>query len=221
MPLARFGVAFAQLHPLRFLQQVPRKATRAARHPILAEGQGFRRTLNPNPSEKDMTTFYAQPYDISATGFYLDTADQYQEKISSIKNVYGQPVEEFEIQFIDGETIDAQLAEALGINQATICRIIELIDEWSDDQKIRAIIAIGECGYSFDPVRFDPDDIDLDLYETGSLRDLAMQFVDDGLFGEIPERISIYPDFDMIARDLSCDYSMTRIDGTNYAYRCP
>jgi hypothetical protein len=54
-----------------------------------------------------MTTFYAQPYDISATGFYFDIEDQYQAKIRTIKNDYGQTVEEFEIQFIDGETIDA------------------------------------------------------------------------------------------------------------------
>jgi antirestriction protein len=167
-----------------------------------------------------MTTFYAQPYDISATGFYFDTTEQFDAKIGTIRNDHGQPVEEFEIQFIDGETIDAQLAEAVGINQATICRIIELIDEWSNDQKIRAIIAIGECGYSFDPVHFDPDAIDLDLYEIDSLRDLGAQFVDEGLFGDIPENIRIYLDFDMIARDLGCDYSMISIDGTNYAYRC-
>jgi len=35
-----------------FVQPVPRKATRAARHPILAEGQGFRRNLNPDPKEE-------------------------------------------------------------------------------------------------------------------------------------------------------------------------
>jgi antirestriction protein len=167
-----------------------------------------------------MTTFYAQPYDISATGFTFDTAEQFDAKISTIRNVYSQPVEEFEIQFIDGESIDAQLAEAIGINQANICRIIELIDEWSDDQKIRAIIAVGECGYSFDPVRFDPDHIDLDLYEIDSLRDLAAQFVDEGLFGDIPERISMYLDYEIIARDLGCDYAMISIDGSNYAYRC-
>lgn len=167
-----------------------------------------------------MTTFYAQPYDISATGFYFDTADQYQAKNRTIRNDYGQPVEEFEIQFIDGETIDAQLAEALGINQANICRVIELIDEWSDDQKIRAIVAVGECGYSFDADSFDPHGLDIVLYEIDCLRDLASQFVDEGLFGDIPDNIRVYLDYEMIARDLSCDYSMISIDGANYAYRC-
>jgi antirestriction protein len=167
-----------------------------------------------------MTTFYAHPYDISATGFYFDTTDQYKAKTRTIRNAYGQPVEEFGIQFIDGETIDAQLTEALAINQANICRVIELIDALSDDQKIRAIVATGECGYSFDPEGFDPDVIDVDLYEIDSLRDLAAQFVDEGLFGNIPDNVRIYLDYEMIARDLSCDYSMISIDGTNYAYRC-
>lgn len=64
-----------------------------------------------------MTTLYAQPYDISATGFYFDTADQYAEKVVKVKNDYGQPVEEFEIQFIDGEMIK-------GLSQITSSNIL-------------------------------------------------------------------------------------------------
>jgi len=45
-----------------------------------------------------MTTFYAQPYDISAIGFYFESFDDYQEKIKKAINAYGQAVEEFEIQ---------------------------------------------------------------------------------------------------------------------------
>ena len=46
-----------------------------------------------------------------------------------------------------------------------------------------------------------------------------MQFVDEGLFGDIPERIQCYLDFDAIARDLGIDYSETVIDGESYVYR--
>ncbi len=38
-------------------------------------------------------------------------------------------------------------------------------------------------------------------------------------FGDIPERIQCYLDFDAIARDLGMDYSETRIAGTDYIYR--
>ena len=62
-----------------------------------------------------MTTLFAQPYDISARGFYFDTASEYSAKAAKLKNDYGQPVEEFEIQFIDGDGLDAKLFEALGV----------------------------------------------------------------------------------------------------------
>ena len=56
-----------------------------------------------------MTTLHAQPYDISANGFFFETTEEYNEKASKLVNSYGQPVEEFELQFIDGESIDADL----------------------------------------------------------------------------------------------------------------
>jgi len=53
-----------------------------------------------------------------------------------------------------------------------------------------------------------------------SMKELAEQFVDDGLFGEIPTSIQFYIDYEAIARDLACDYSETTIDGQRYIYRC-
>ena len=60
-----------------------------------------------------MTTLHAQPYDITATGLYFKTAAEYDDKSDSLRNEYGQPVEEFEIQFIDGEGIDAAVLPRL------------------------------------------------------------------------------------------------------------
>ena len=59
-----------------------------------------------------MTTLFAQPYDISACGFYFETADEFTAKAIAATNDYGDPVEEFEIQFIDGADIDCELARA-------------------------------------------------------------------------------------------------------------
>ena len=47
---------------------------------------------------------------------------------------------------------------------------------------------------------------DVELYEDTSLNDLAYEFIDEGLFGEIPESIANYIDHDAIARDLAYDY---------------
>ena len=70
---------------------------------------------------------------------------------------------------------------------------------------------MGECGYAFNFETCDPDDLDLDIYKVESLRDLAEQFVDEGLFGDIPERLRFYIDHDAIARDLGMDYAETVI----------
>lgn len=52
------------------------------------------------------------------------------------------------------------------------------------------------------------------------MRELAEQFVDEGLFGDIPERLAGYIDYDAIARDLAMDYAETTIAGEWLIYRC-
>ncbi|MCB9993010.1 MAG: antirestriction protein ArdA [Hyphomicrobiaceae bacterium] len=165
-----------------------------------------------------MTTFYAQPYDISASGFYFETMADYTEKSGKIRNDYGQPVEEFEIQFIDGELIDVELCNAIGINQANIGDVIDGIDKWSDDDKRQIILAVGD-GYSFDPKTDDPAGFDVTIYELDSMRKLAEQFIDEGLFDDIPENLAPYIDCDAIARDLGFDYTLTTVAGQRLIYR--
>lgn len=167
-----------------------------------------------------MTTFYAQPYSLCASGFYFEDIATYEAKIGAVRDDYGQLVEEFEIQFIDGEAIDAQLFKALSVHQGNVTTFMEKLEDWDDEEKTKLIIAIGECGYDFDIEQDDPQDFDIDLYEVDSLKDLAYQFVDDGLFGDIPERIAFYLDYDAIAHDLGMDYAEIAIGGTNYVYRC-
>lgn len=167
-----------------------------------------------------MTQFYAQPYDISATGFYFEDMQEYDAKYAACKNDFGGQVEEFEIQFIDGETIDAELFRALDINQSNIHHFIEKIEEWEKNEKQILIITVGECGYRFDLATDSPNDFDVDLYHMDSMRDLASEFVDEGLFGDIPSNLQCYLDYDAIARDLAVDYSETRIAGSNLIYRC-
>ncbi len=176
---------------------------------------------NPKPErEMIMTTLYAQPYDISARGFYFDTASEYSAKASKLKNDYGQPVEEFEIQFIDGQYLDAKLFEALGVNQANHEAFLESVTDWSDDEKIKVIIAVGEAGYKFRLGDDVPDQFEVDLYQADSLADLAAQFVEEGHYGEIPELLRNYIDYDAIARDLSVEYGDIRLGGNRYIYRC-
>lgn len=166
------------------------------------------------------TRFYAQPYDIMAHGFFFECAEDYTAKRDACRNAHGQAVEEFEIQFIDGDDLDAQLFDALSVNQATIIPFIERLDAWEDWQKKDVIVAVGECGYSFSIETDDPDDLDVDLYTEMTLSDLAYQFLDEGLFGDIPASIANYIDYDAIARDLGMDYTEITIAGETCVYRC-
>lgn len=167
-----------------------------------------------------MTTYYAQPYDLHAAGFYFEDATSYLAKIETITNDYGDRVEEFEIQFIDGESIDAKLSTAIGLDQCTILKVMTYIDDWNEEQKLNVILAVGECGYSFDIKSSVPEDFEIDLHADMTLSDLAYIFVDEGMFGDIPANIITYLDFDLIARDLGYDYTEITIAGVNYVYRC-
>lgn len=166
-----------------------------------------------------MTTLYAQPYDISASGFYFDNQETYDDKIARLRNDYGQPVEEFEIQFIDGDNLDGELFEALNIHQGNFGHFLEVIDTWDRSEKINVIIATREMGYTFELKTDRPDSFEIDLYECDSLKNLAIQFVEEGLLGEIPKTIENYLDYDAIAYDLGMDYSETTVDGGNFIYR--
>ena len=163
---------------------------------------------------------FAHPYDINAHGFYFRSPEDYNEKSANLLNHYGYPVEEFEIQFIDGDDLDCELFKSLSIHQGTIGDYFNACEYFSDDQKIRIILATRECGYSFDYRSDDPDGYDIDIYELDSLRDLAEQFIEEGFFGTIPENIRYYLDLDAIARDLAMDYSEATIAGKNYFFRC-
>ncbi|WP_420412214.1 antirestriction protein ArdA [Roseibium sp.] len=162
-----------------------------------------------------MTYLFAQPYDISANGFCFEDFESYQKQAAKAANSYGQPVEEFEIQFIDCE-----LAKAYGINQANLKSYFSAVDELEEDEKKTVILAVGECGYDIERVLSHIGAVDLDIYYVSSMRELAEQFVEEGLFGEIPERLQYYLYYDAIARDLSADYIETVITGETLIYRC-
>ncbi|MEO0363740.1 MAG: antirestriction protein ArdA [Pseudomonadota bacterium] len=167
-----------------------------------------------------MTVLFAHPYDLSASGFYFETLDAYRAKAEALRNDHGDPVEEFEIQFIDGEALDAAVVGAMGIGQGDIGAALDRLGAWDDQQKLAVVIAVGECGYSVSWESCDPDGFDVEIYADQSLRDLAEAFVDEGLFGEVPEPLLSYLDYDAIARDLAMDYAEIEIAGTRYVYRC-
>jgi len=166
-----------------------------------------------------MPQLHAQPYDLSANGFYFETLEEYASKANKNRNDYGDPVEEYEIQFIDGDYIDCDLAKAWGINQSNIGQYFDVCENWSDHDKTVFIIAVGEGGYSFDPKTVSPFDFDVDVYHINNMKDLAENFVEEGMLGDIPSHLAPYIDYDAIARDLAVDYAEVVVAGESLIYR--
>ena len=163
--------------------------------------------------------YFAQPYDLDAKGFFFLDEEDYLAKRKTCKNAFGFEVEEFEIHYYGTDDLNHALFKALHINQANILSFMEKVDDLDEHQKIILIIAVGECGYHFDIRHDDPDQFDVQIYNDTTMKELAEQFVDEGLFGDIPKSLEFYIDYDSIACDLAHDYTEITIAEENYIYR--
>lgn len=163
-----------------------------------------------------MTNIYhATPYDISAIGFYFSTFEEYQEKSSSHRNEYGDPVEEYEIQFIDGD--NAILFSALNVNQANLERWFDEFEDMPEDEAVRAIYLADDLGLDMSEITADRLD-DVCLFE-GTAREYAEDYIDStGMLDSMPETLRYYFDYDAFTRDLEIngDISSVEINGKTY-----
>ena len=95
-------------------------------------------------------TYHATPYDTSALGFYFNTYEEYLEKYATHRNDYGDPVEEYEIQFIDGDNY--RLFGSLGINQANLNEWFDSFEELDDEDIIKTIYLSEDLGYPMEGI---------------------------------------------------------------------
>jgi len=164
---------------------------------------------------------YAQPYSLDAEGFYFSDMADYGLKYSANRDSFGGLVEEYEIQMIDGRSIDIAFGIAVGVSQANLHEFFNAVDSWSDYELLRATLAhkegIASSWFSNDASASDYDNII--IYEDMTFDELAEQFVDDGHYGEIPEPLVGFIDYKQIAHELQHSYSETEIAGTNYIYQ--
>ena len=174
--------------------------------------------------------FHATPYDIHATGFYFENADEFAEKAAAHRNEFGEPVEEYEIQFIDGDDEEAKLVEACGINQANLAAVIDFVEGLTDDAARAAAWYSMQCnGMSFDDVSA-MGEYDLsgmichqcdELSEEKAIEDYAYQLVEDcGYLDGVPDTVARYFDYEAFARDLRLggDVSAFEFGGEMYVF---
>ena len=162
-----------------------------------------------------MTTLHATPYNIDATGFYFTDINDYETKATMHVDCYGNLVEEFEIQFIDGD--DAQLFEACGINHANLNQWFDDIEFLQDDEKVSLYYLVSVAGYNLDQALLKTDEPN--LYQ-GNLLDAATELFDECWLSSVPDNIRFYIDYDKFARDCQYGGDLTEFDYAGTTYTC-
>ena len=140
---------------------------------------------------------YANPYDISAKGFYFSDFDEYEKKEKKSR------AEEFEIELIDGDDDEQMLFDAMSVNQVNLEEYFELADELDEDEIFALKILIDDLGYDFDDAMDKKEE--LVVYgEFDSDEDFAMEYVEGigSIADALGDNAESYFDFDAFGRDL-------------------
>jgi hypothetical protein len=160
-------------------------------------------------------SYYAQPYSLDATGFYFDTLEDYNEKVDSLKDCWGNPVEEFEIQYIDGD--DSDLFTAISINQSNMATWFDDVEPLNENEKAALYYLVSVVGYNL-PSALDKIE-EVTLYD-GRLEDAAEELFDDCYAHEIPENLRNYIDYKAFARDCELGGDMCEFNYNGATYTC-
>ncbi|PCI21054.1 hypothetical protein COB64_00850 [Candidatus Wolfebacteria bacterium] len=158
--------------------------------------------------------YFANPYNTSVNGFYFTDYADYLEQADNLKDDFGMPVEEFSLEFIDGD--NAELFNLLEVNQATLKLWFDSMEELAGEDLVRALYLAEYLNVSMADILDQLDDVM--LFE-GDARSYAENYIEDtGLLDEMPENLRYYFDVDAFARDmlLSGDINEVEIQGTTY-----
>lgn len=163
--------------------------------------------------EAYMITLHAQPYDMDANGFYFTSSDDFDTKQSNHFNVYGAPVEEYELQFINGSDAVCNFNSIKPIDQCNISEWFEEVEEYEDfsSDKQTAINYLMEIvGKSYKDALEAADDVY--IFE-GTKEDYAYEFIEDtGALNEMPESLRGYFDYEGLARDMEINGDIYEIE---------
>lgn len=159
-------------------------------------------------------TLYANPYDIEAQGFYFSDMADFKKKVKKAKNIHGDPVEEFEIDFINGDDTEMKLFSMMETGQHNIEEYFDAVDEGYDEDDIQRLqILTEDMGYDFNDALDKKDD--LVVYgEFKDDEDYAYEFVDQmGGAGELgKETLEQYFDYESFGRDLVLGGDVSKTD---------
>jgi len=156
------------------------------------------------------TILYANPYDITCTGFYFGSINEFNKQLSQAS------YEEVEIDFIEGN--NPGLFQATKIHQSNVDLWFDELDQYSDDGHEASAI-----GYLLDIMHLDEaiKRRDEDILHRGSLADYAFELVEDICsLDQLPDLIRNHIDYDSIARDLELNSEVTELSRNVWVVNC-
>ena len=148
-----------------------------------------------------MTTLFANPYDISKTGFYFTSTADYQLQMQKTS------FEEVEIDYIDGN--NPKLFEAAGINQSNLDQWFDNLDSIDDDstEAISIIFLLDFMDLKDAISRYEEVNVWF-----GSAEDYAAELLADTTdLEQLPEVIKYHIDYSGIARDMELSSEITEV----------
>ncbi len=162
-----------------------------------------------------MTTLHATPYNLDSAGFYFVSLDDYQAKAEKHLDRFGHLVEEFEIQFIDGD--DAELFNACGINQSNLDTWFNAIELMSETEKVSLYYLVGVASYSLEQTL---DKLDKPNIYDGNLLEAANELFDECYLPSVPDNIKYYIDYEKFALDCQLGGDMCEFEYDGKTYTC-
>ena len=159
------------------------------------------------------TVLFAAPYNIDARGFYFSSAEEFTDKADKLRDRWGNPVEEFELDYIEGD--DGQLFHACGIDQTNLAVWFDDIESLQDNEKAALFYLIDCNGYALPGALECVQDV---ILTEGPLLEAATELFDECYLPEIPEACQNYIDYEAFANDcrLSGDMAEFRFQGETW-----
>lgn len=161
-----------------------------------------------------MNTYFACPYNLDAVGFCFGTFDEYSQRAAGCADSFGNVVEEFEIQFIDGDEGDAQLFAALGVDQASLSAWFDRVEDLRADAKAAAFYLASRCGQTAGDAIDNAEDV---IIRKGELADAAAEQFDD-FYSDLPQGVRMYVDIEAYARDCRLNGDLDEFEFAGQAY---
>ncbi len=160
-------------------------------------------------------TFFARPYGQNAQGFYFGDAEEFKDRSEALRDAHGNKVEEFELQYIDGN--DGGLFEACCIGQANLSVWFDTIAYLEEYEKAALFFVVAEQGYRLADALDKYDDVSLTQCR---LTEAAAELFDEIYLPEVPESIRSYIDYAAFANDCQQGGDMSEFEFAGKTWTC-